>query len=53
MQGRAEDEIHALYPQDFDHDAWEVEAKGYCDADVRVDDSLISVGFYEPTRLRQ
>jgi len=42
-----------VLPSDFGDYAWEVEAKGYCDAAVRVDDSLISVTFYAPTRLEQ
>lgn len=33
--------------------AFEVESKGYLDAAVRVDDSLIGVTFYDPTRLQQ
>jgi hypothetical protein len=42
-----------VLPEDFDDYGWEVEYKGYFDATVRVDDSLISVTFYDPTRLQQ
>ena len=42
-----------VLPPNFGDYAWEVEAKGYCDAAVRVNDSLISVTFYDPTRLEQ
>lgn len=42
-----------VLPPDFGDYAWEVEAKGYFDAAVRVDDSLISVSFFDPVRLQQ
>lgn len=43
-----------VLPPDFDDFVgFEVESKGYLDAAVRVGDSLISVTFYDPTRLRQ
>lgn len=42
-----------VLPQDFSDYAWEVESKGYFDAAVRVGDSVVTVSFYEPTRLQQ
>ncbi|ALV42857.1 hypothetical protein AU252_18250 [Pseudarthrobacter sulfonivorans] len=43
-----------VFPPDFGDYAWEVESKGvFWGAAVRIDDSLISVTFYEPTRLQQ
>jgi hypothetical protein len=43
-----------LFPPDFDDYAWEVESKGvFWGAAVRIDDWLIGVTFYEPTRLQQ
>lgn len=43
-----------VLPPDFDDFvAFEVESKGYLDAAVRVDDALINVTFYDPTRLQQ
>jgi hypothetical protein len=42
-----------VFPPDFSDYAWEVESKGYFDADVRVGDPLVSVAFYDPTRLQQ
>lgn len=43
-----------ILPDDFDEYAWEVEAKGYfSDAFVRVEETVLPVVFYEPTRLAQ
>jgi hypothetical protein len=43
-----------IFPPDFSDYAWEVESKGvFWGAAVRIDNSLIDVTFYEPTRLRQ
>jgi hypothetical protein len=42
-----------ILPPNYDDYAWEVESKGYFDSAVRVGDSLISVTFYDPTRLQQ
>ncbi|ELT44043.1 hypothetical protein ACJJV6_17185 [Arthrobacter nitrophenolicus] len=42
-----------VLPPGFGDYAWEFEAKGYLDAAVRIDGSLISVSFYDPVRLQQ
>ena len=43
-----------VFPPDFNDYAWEVESKGvFWGANVRADDSLFSITFYDPTRLQQ
>jgi hypothetical protein len=44
-------EIH--FEDDFDEYAWEVEAKGWFDVDVTVDEVTVPFSFYDPVRLQQ
>jgi hypothetical protein len=42
-----------LLGDDFDDHAWEVEAKGWFAAHLKIDGILVPVTFYDPTRLAQ
>jgi len=42
-----------ILPDDYDDYGWEVEAKGWFEAQVSVGDSTIPVLFYDPVRLAQ